>query len=404
MKKIVLINCGDNGSTGKICMSLLKCANDNGFEAFFAAHFIDESNRNDHFLDIDNGRPDFTLNKILCRIDGSDGFRNKKATVRLVKKLEQIKPDIIHLHNLHGHFINIEILFSYIRKNNIKVVWTLHDCWSFTGRCPHFDFYGCEQWKTGCGKCKKQHLKDYPAAYLINRPNVYYEKKNKLFTGMQSLITFVTPSIWLMNLLKESMLKDFKCVCINNGIRITDDNKVSDVFINSLNLDVKKTILFSAAYPFSDTKGINHVINISKNLDYDKYEYIVAGLDFKQEKLIDTRTKSVGIVRNQDVIRSLYNVADCFINPTLQDTFPTVNLESLSAGTPIITFNSGGSPEVVKEGCGVIVERDNFEELLAAINKTTKKQESTIALCKEEAKKYTEEKMCKEYIKLYKTL
>ena len=403
MNKIAIINCGDNGSTGKICTSLMQYYSSNNFDVLFACHNVKEDLLNDNRVyQIKENKIAFFLNKVLCRLDGSDGFRNKAATKKLIKKLDVFSPGIVHLHNLHGHYINIELLLNFLFKKNIKIIWTLHDCWAFTGRCPYFDITKCSQWKNGCNKCPKQALHDYPAAYLFNRPRYYFNKKNELFSKFKKNLLFVTPSNWLFNLLGSSILKEFNRAVINNGI----NNAVTSIQYDSikLNCDYNKIILICVAYPFSKTKGIDHVIKLSKCLDYSKFELIVVGLKEKQKCLFDKRIKSVGYISNPNTMVFLFGCADYFINPTLEDNFPTVNIESLKAGTPVITFETGGSPEVLTDKTGIVVERDNFEKMLDAIKNISKKTDFIKKECIERSMIYTEEKMCSNYLDIIQKL
>lgn len=403
MKKVVIINCGDNGSTGKICTSLMEYYRSNNFDVLFASHYVKEDNLlNPNVFQIKENKISFFVNKVFCRLDGSDGFRNKSATKKLIKKLEEFNPDVVHLHNLHGHYLNIELLFNFLTKRNIKIVWTLHDCWVFTGRCPHFEISGCNQWEIECNKCPKQTLRDYPASYLWNRPKRYFKKKvNTILTAKKNIV-FVTPSNWLLNLLAKSSLSECRRIVIHNGIK---NNCHNNSFLPSeLKLDQKKIILICVAYPFSKAKGIDHVIKISKSLDYSKYELIIVGLKENQKKLFSDGIKSVGYISNPNIMSSLFSCADYFINPTLEDTFPTVNIESLMAGTPVITFKTGGSPEILSEKTGIILERDNFGKLVDLIQNLDKKTDFIIKECINRSTLFVEEKMCSNYLNLLNSI
>ena len=200
--KIVQINSFSNGSTGKIMMCIHKELQKSGYDSYVVwGRGRKAENEHEIYLDDKLG---VYFHAIYSRLTGKTGFASKRATRKLLKRLDEIKPDIIHLHNIHGYYINIELLFNYIRKNKIKVIWTLHDCWAFTGQCPHFTYVKCDKWKTECNKCPMIH--EYPKTIRDNS-TWNFNKKKELFIGQD--ITIVTPSKWLAGLVKESFLKAF---------------------------------------------------------------------------------------------------------------------------------------------------------------------------------------------------
>lgn len=217
----------------------------------------------------------------------------------------------------------------------------------------------------------------------------------------RNLLTIVTPSKWLLGLLRKSILKNIPSLCINNGIDIDRDNLLIRTPSYLSNLDKNKIIVLSAAYPFSKTKGIDYVVKLSHELDYDRFEYVIVGLTKDQERLIDSRAISVGVIKNRADMYSIFSLADAFINPTLQDNFPTVNIESLAAGTPVVVFDSGGSAEAVSDECGHIVSRESYSELFHRVNYLQKKESSTIEACLVRAQKYDKMNMVSEYKRLY---
>ena len=401
MSRIAFINCGDNGSTGQICLSLMNAAKKQGHHVLFAAHYLSDKHALDAgFWAISENSLSYQWNKVLCRLDGSDGFRNKAATKRLIHHLRVFNPDIVHLHNLHGHYINMPLLFDFFAATKTKVVWTMHDCWPFTGRCPHFESAGCDAWRDGCKKCPKSALRDYPAAYVFNRPGIYHSQKTTMVEQIRNQIVFVSPSRWLLNLFEQSKLSKLPHRLIHNGIEPAE-TRFDYTFISSLKLDSRKTVLFAAAYPFVAAKGIDYVIRLSKELDYSRFELVVAGLVPSQEKQLSPETKSVGVVRDPSIMFSLLSCADCFLNPTLQDNFPTINIESLQAGTPVLTFDTGGSSEMLSPKTGFVVPKGNYDELFSRIASLTKKTEAPRDACRNRASEFASKKMTNEYLKLY---
>lgn len=217
MKKIVSINLGNYGSTGRIMIGISNLAREHGYETYIAypeSKYVQPAMDNDIII----CSPFWNrVNQKMAYITGLNGCFAPIATKRFLKKLDKIKPDIFHFHNLHNSYLNLPMLFDYVRRNHIKVIWTLHDCWSFTGHCPFFTLAGCDKWKTGCGECPQ--LSVYPSA-RIDQTKRMWKMKKKWFSGVEDL-TIVTPSEWLAGLVKQSFLSEYPVKVINNGIDLT---------------------------------------------------------------------------------------------------------------------------------------------------------------------------------------
>ena len=267
------------------------------------------------------------------------GFASSSSTKRIIRELDRIKPDIVHLHNLHGNFINIELLFNYLKIKNIKTLWTFHDCWAFTGKCVHFENAKCFKWKYGCNNCPI--LFDSPTAY-VDKTNWCYKRKKNLFENMD--LTIVSPSKWLSNYIKESFLKDYKLYVINNGIDLDIFKRSESNFRDKYNIKNKKIIL-GVASSWSKRKGIYDFFTLSKILD-DSYIIVLVGLSKKVIKSLPNNIIGITRTENQQQLANIYSSADIFFNPTYEDTYPTVNLEALACGTPVLTYDTGGSPEI----------------------------------------------------------
>lgn len=368
--KIVQINTVPNGSTGTIMMNIHKELLKQGHDSYVVWGRGRNSN-NSHEIYM-NDKLGVYLHGIYSRITGKTGFASKKSTKKLLKQLDEIKPDIIHLHNIHGYYINIELLFNYIKKNNIKVIWTLHDCWSFTGHCTYFDLVNCNKWKNQCRNCPQKS--SYPKSF-IDSSSWCYNKKKELFTGINDL-TIVTPSIWLSNLVKCSYLNKYSVEVINNGIN-TNVFKIIDKenlkFRKKYHLEEKKIIL-GVATPWSKRKGFDDFIELSKIID-NNYQIVMVGLNKKQLKNLPDNILGLARTDNVEELVDIYNSSDILFNPTYEDNYPTVNLEAIACGTPVITYNTGGSPESAKL-YGYIVEKNRVEKiptLLNSINLMTNK-------------------------------
>lgn len=398
--KVLQINtvCG-RGSTGRIAVDIHKLLLEQGYESVIA-YGRGEPLNCDNTIKIGN-KIDFYNHALKTRLLDRHGFGSKKATEDFVDKIKYYNPDIIHIHNIHGYYLNIEILFNFLRKFNKPVVWTLHDCWAFTGHCAYFDYANCYKWETHCQECPER--KSYPKSILIDNSYNNYEKKRKLFTGLDKL-TLVTPSEWLARLVKRSFLKEYPVKVINNGIDLKVFKPVSGNFRESYNL-TNKFIILGVANNWEKRKGFEYFIELSKLIEPDE-AIVMVGLSKNQLKHLPKNI--IGITRTNNVkeLAEIYTCADVFFNPTLEDNFPTANLESLACGTPVITFNTGGSIETVDNSTGLIVEKGNLEEAIKMIRrvKTEGKDKYRDFCIKRANKYYNKDGRFQEYIELYKSL
>ena len=282
------------------------------------------------------------LDGMKTRLFDNAGFNSVAATKRFIKWMKDYDPDIIHLHNIHGYYINVKLLFEALKEMDKPVVWTLHDCWAFTGHCSHFDRKGCKKWQTGCHHCYQK--KNYPASLLLDCSRKNYEKKKRLFTGLRDL-TVVTPSAWLAELVKQSFLGDYPVSVIHNGIDLQNFKPTEGDFRKQYGLENKKIVL-AVSSVWSKNKGYEDVCRLPQLLPAD-YRVVVVGIS--QEQKGDLPENIIGITRTNNVqqLAEIYTTADVFVNPTYQDTYPTVNLEAQACGTPVVTYRTGGSVESV---------------------------------------------------------
>lgn len=339
---------------------------------------------------------------IMTRIFDNHAFESKNATRRLLKDIERVNPDIIHLHHLHGYFINIDILFKYLQRKAIPVVWTFHDCWSFTGHCTHYSYIGCNKWETECFKCPQK--KEYPKSVIVDRSRLNFQQKKKLFNLVPS--TIVPASYWLGEEVRKSFFKNHPIKIIENGIDIgifkPKDN--GDELRNLYNLS-NKFIILGVASTWSKKKGLDDFITLAQGLREDK-QIILVGLSSAQK--LKLPSSIIGIERTENVnkLADLYSLADVFVNPTFEETFGLTNIEALACGTPVVTYNSGGSPETVTEETGIVVEKENIPELLNAIQIIQSNGKLFYAeKCRERAVNvFNKDDRFKDYIQLYKTL
>ncbi|MDR2221538.1 MAG: glycosyltransferase [Flavobacteriaceae bacterium] len=365
----------NTGSVGRIAEQIGECILEQGWESYIA-YGRDKRSSASKIIKIGN-RLDVLKHVLLTRLTDRHGFGAKSATLRLIKEIKRFEPDIIQLQHLHGYFINIELLFNFLSKANIPVVWTFHDCWSFTGHCSHYEYIDCNKWKSQCQKCPQ--LNEYPKSSLIDNSYRNYNDKKKLFNSVSNL-TIIPVSKWLSDEVKKSFLRNNSITVIQNGIDLEVFRPVlGSRIIKKYKIDSKFVIL-GVASPWNERKGLNFFIELNECIDQGRYQIILVGLNDEQLKNIPKSI--IGLQRTEDVneLAEFYSIADVFVNPTLEDTFPTTNLEALACGTPVITFRSGGSPEAIDDNTGIVVKKGDVQGL-----------KNAISIIKEKGKSYYQE-------------
>ena len=399
MVRIVQINGGAKGSTGKIMMGIADVARAQGHEVMCASP-ITTTNRDAgedcgyYRIGTFNSR---RLNVALARITGFNGCFAWFETYKLLKKIDEFKPDIIHLHNLHDSYINLSMLFSYIKKHNVPTVWTLHDCWAFTGQCPHFTIVKCDKWKVGRHNCPQ--YKEYPASLYDNTKKMWQLKK-KWFTGVKNM-TIVTPSEWLAGLARESYLKQYPIEVINNGIDLNVFKPTHSNFRERYEIPAEKHIILGVSFAWGYRKGLDCFVEIAEKLG-EQYQIVLVGTDDEIDKNLPHNIISIHRTQNQKELAEVYSAADVFVMPTREENYPTVNMEAIACGTPVVTFDTGGSPEMLDDKTGIVVKANDIEATKKAIKDICEKKK-----CNDEeyivaySKKSDMKKRFAEYIELY---
>lgn len=399
--KIAQINMISYGSTGKIMLQIAETARKKGNEArTFSTVPFDKNEKNttnlpdDHFVfgTFKENRFHYYAGSLL----GRNGCFSHHGTRQLINMLEEFQPDIIHLHNLHKFCINLPMLFRYIKRSNASVVWTLHDCWAFTGQCPHFTMVKCDKWKTGCNHCPQIGV--YPKSRIDNSKRMYALKK-QWFTGIENM-TIVTPSGWLAGLVKQSFLKEYPVKVINNGIDLSIFKPTPGDFRERYGIAQDKFILLGVAFGWGARKGLDVFIELEKRLD-SCYQIVLVGTDDNVDKQLSKNIISIHRTQNQTELAEIYTAADLFVNPTREEVLGLVNIESLACGTPVVTFNSGGSPETIDKTCGSVVDCDNFDELESEIRRVCAEKPYSKEACLQKAKKFDMNTKFEDYVKIY---
>ena len=396
--KVLQINtvCG-SGSVGRITVDIvhaLEEAGDEGMIAFGRRQAPEGVKTWKFGTNLDMG-----VHVLHTFFKGEHGFASSKQTARLIEKIKEYDPDIIHLHNVHGFYLDVEQLFRYLKTSGKPVVWTLHDCWSFTGHCAHFDYIGCMKWKTGCGSCP-QYKNVYPYALFKDNSAGNYKRKKDAFTGVPDL-TVVTPSRWLAGYVRESYLGEYPVQVIPNGIALDRFRPVNGGLRKRLGFE-NKYILLGVASMWEERKGYAYFEQLADRLD-DSYQIILIGLSKRKLKTLHPRIHGVMRTNSMEELAEYYSMADAYVNTTLEDTFPTTNLEALACGTPVITFATGGSVESVDASCGKIVPKGDIEALIQAIEELRGEPDKKEA-CLRRAAGYDKDDRFQDYLKLYRSL
>lgn len=384
--KVVQINIFPNLSTGNIMMNIHHYLQKNGIESYVVwGRGRKSENQYEIFM---NDKFGVYWHALYTRFTDKTGFASKRATKKLLKKLDEIKPDIVHLHNIHGYYINIEMLFNYLKCNRIKTVWTLHDCWAFTGHCAYFQNIKCNKWKTECLNCPQMHT--YPESYKDNS-KWNYNKKKDLFTNLD--LTIVTPTNWLAKYVRKSFLKDYPIKVIYNGIDTEIFRPRKSDFRKKYNLEDKKIIL-GVASNWSERKGLNDFLKLSKEVDETK-KIVLIGLSDKQIKKIPNNILGIKRTNNQIELAQIYSAADLYFSPSLEETFGMTIIESIACGTKTIIYKGTAMEEILDIKYGYSIKRDNLKIVNNLINNIEKIKEDTIE------NKYTIERQSQLYTRLY---
>ena len=357
--KILMINvvCGIR-STGRICTDLATSLEKEGHEVKIAygREYVPEQYRK-YAVRIGSDM-DVKFHGLKARLSDADGLGSKLATRRFLKWADKFNPDIIHLHNLHGYYINVPLLFNYINTRNKRIIWTFHDMWPFTGHSGTCDMYNCEKWKLGCGNCPA--YREYPASFRDKSLHNY--KWKKILFSKEKNMTIVTPSRWLAGLVKQSFLKNKKIEVIPNGIDIKQFRPLKNDFKEFYDIR-NKILLLGCATSWNAGKGLYDFYTLAEKLD-DRFKVVLVGLDKKQISLLPNNI--LGIERTNSVkeLTQIYSAADVFINLTYADNYPTVNLEALACGTPVITYKTGGSAECLDGNNGRYFEKGDIDSII----------------------------------------
>lgn len=404
--KILQVNiCLNVLSTGRITEQIGETIINEGWDSYVLTYGPLKESRS-HVIKSDGGIEHF-MHRVINRFCDCQGYGSYFATKKVIKRIETINPDIIHLQNIHDCWLNFPQLFDYIIKNKKPVVWTFHDCWAFTGHCAYFDDADCLRWQKLCYDCPLKR------EFSLDLSQFNYKKKKSLFSVVPNM-TIVPVSRWLEDIAKQSFLGGKRIITIHNGVDLDMFKPRQTDLRKKLNIS-DNFVLLGVASNWGKSKGIFDFISLSENTNYT---IVLIGIPDKMKELLPANIIVISKTDSQEQLSEYYSMADVFVNPTYHDNFPTVNLEALACGTPIVGYRTGGSPEAVEEGandnlekelCGEFVEQGDLSALINVIEKIRNERKEVRLkrkdACRKRAVAMFDKKDCyRKYIEIYRTV
>ena len=301
-------------------------------------------------------------NGLQARISDGEGFGAKRATKKFINWANQYNPDVLWLHNLHGYYLNIELLFQWIKSRpQMQVKWTLHDCWAFTGHCAHFSYVNCDHWKRNCGQCCQTGM--YPKSLFRDASAENHRRKKAAFCGVKNM-TLITPSRWLADLVQDSFLNDYPIEVVHNKIDQMAFRPTFSSFREKMGLTNKKIVL-GVATAWNQRKGLADFIEISEGL-VDSYAVVLVGVDKRLQKKLPKSIICLPSTNSKRELAEIYTAADVFINPSKEETFGLTTVEALSCGTPAVVYRDTACEEIALLYGGIVAER-SVQEMMNKI-------------------------------------
>ena len=393
--RVVQINstCG-TGSTGRICLSVSLASEQTDIDNHIAYSIGHSDHPRAHSFRA--GLPT-RWQALFSRVLGNYGFNSRAATRRLLRLLDSLSPDIVHLHNLHSHDCHVGKLLAYLKRRGTKVIWTFHDCWAYTGYCPHYDMVGCTAWQTECGNCPQRRA----YSWFFDRSRLLQRRKRRALTGLD--LTVVTPSRWLADQVRQSFLGDRPIHVIHNGIDLSVFHPTESDVRTRLGIGEGQHMLLAVAFGWDRRKGLDALIRLAETLP-DTYRLVLVGTDDRVDRLLPPSVISVHRTHDAAELAAYYSSADLLVNPTREENYPTVNMEALACGTPVLTFRTGGSPEILDETCGSVVACDDMDALVDEIIRICSDRPYSREACLERARAFDQNERFKEYVQLYERI
>ncbi len=393
--KVLFINMAYGaGSTGKIIADIMDMLKKNGNDVK-AIYGTGEQSHNADAVKV-SGKLGYYFHNAASRLTDHAGLYSWAATRKMIREIKAFQPDLIHLHTLHGFYVNYEMLFRFLKEADIPVVWTLHDCWAFTGHCTHFSQAKCTQWQTECRDCKL--LRRYPQCYGRGDVRRNFLRKKRAFTGVKNL-TITTPSRWLANQVSRSFLRDYPRTVIPNGIDRRIFRPQSSGLRKKYRLEDKKIVL-GAANVWNTRKGLPDMLTLADRLG-SAYQVVLIGLTERQ--LPDIPANVLGLLRtaNQTELAQWYSAADVFVNPTYEETFGLTTVEAQACGTPVVVYRTDGCPETVASGNGCLVPQGDMQALEYAVRDIT---DGSCRVDPQRVAQFEKDAVYQDYLELYENV
>ena len=386
-------------STGRIAVEIGRLVEKDGGQCMIGCGANDVPPEAEHMAYKTLSVPHRRLYSLITKLFDADTRFNASGTRKLIREIERFAPNVIHLHNIHGGYLHAGVLFRYLQKKNIPVVWTLHDCWPFTGHCAYFDYSGCEKWKTRCHHCPQQ--RSYPVCIGLDNSKGNHARKRRLFTSLDNL-TMVTPCEWMKEPLGQSYMGKYPVRTIYNGVDLSSFRPVESNIRRRYGLEDGRLVL-AVASDWDERKGLRYLVEAAAKLGKD-YHFVIIGLSSAQVAELPEGMTGIEHTANVQELVEWYSAADCLANPSMEDNMPMVNLEALACGTPVVTFRTGGCPEAVDEGTGIVVDKADVDGLCDTIRRMTPKTEACKAACLKRSERFSAASTFENYLALYREL
>lgn len=383
------------GSTGRICAQISSYLQQNGHESLNAyGRATVQPVAQERILRIGSAL-DVGAHLLKTRLLDAHGFASRNATKRFLQQVREFDPDVIHLHNLHGYYLNIEELFDYLSTSDIPVVWTLHDCWALTGHCSHFSVVDCERWKTGCHDCMQS--RNYPSTKLLHRELQNWQRKKELFGSVKNM-TVVTPSAWMAQLVGQSFLQQYPTHVIPNGIDLQDFRPAQGDFRQRYALQ-NKYIVLGVATAWSSRKGLYEFYGLADTLG-EEYQVVLVGLTQQQIRRLPENVLGISKTDSVTQLAQIYTAADVFVHPGRQESMGMTTVEAMACDTPVVVSPLTAIPESVTPQSGIVVDALTVEALAQAVRQTRRQAFQP----RQTAEKYDVKVQCQQYLELYEQM
>ncbi len=341
----------------------------------------------------------FWLHVVWTTITDKQGMQSYFATKKMITRLREENPDVIHLHNIHGYYLNYPLMFKYFRKEfSGRLVWTFHDCWPMTGHCPYFTMKKCERWKELCKNCPNRKL--YPASWFADSSKSNYKKKKKMFSQIENM-TIICPSVWMYNIVKESFLKNANSIVISNGIDldIFYPRKENDL-IKKYNIPNNKKIVLGVANIWEERKGFGIFIELAKAIG-DNYIIVLVGVNKHQVNKMLPNMIGIEKTDSKEELAEIYSCANVFMNPSEEESFSLVTVEALACGTPVIALDNSAVKEMINGENGIVLHNPEIRDYVQAISECESRNISEDIICRS-VQRYNIDNMTNAILEVYK--